>query len=358
MTICNKSKIRPDVLKIAEEIQELQLKSVVKFISKKENQKINFPTLWKKVMDGNERFFKAKNEQQVEELNNLLTKDEMLFLAKMVRFAFEDLANIDQKNYPIPKDVKIEKIDADGVPAEWQLIPGAMKDKILLYFHGGGMVMGSPNTHRLLTIALGKATKLRVLSIDYRLAPEHPFPEGIEDCVKVYKWLLSARYKPENIIIAGDSAGGYLTLATLLKLRDDKIPLPKGAFCLAPATDYSTLDELFIQNGETDPILADAGLFWWLSAYVGGADPNNPLLSPVLANLKGLPPILIQVSKIEMLYSHSKRFYERAKKDGVNITLQTWDDMVHVFQGFGLNTLPEAADAINKISQFVQKLLK
>jgi acetyl esterase/lipase len=272
----------------------------------------------------------------------------------MLRFAFEELGNTDQKNNPIPNNVKIEKINAGGVPAEWQIVPDAMKDKILLYFHGGGMIMGSPNTHRLLTIALGKATKLRVLSVDYRLAPEHPFPAGVEDCVKVYKWLLSTGNKSQNIIIAGDSAGGYLTLATLIKLRDDKIALPKAAFCLAPATDYSTLDDLFIKNGETDPILADGGLFWWLPAYMGGADRNNPLLSPVLANLKGLPPILIQVSKIEMLYSHAKHFYDRAKEAGVKITLQTWDDMVHVFQGFGLNVLPESADAINKISQFVK----
>jgi acetyl esterase/lipase len=198
---------------------------------------------------------------------------------------------------------------------------------------------------------------MRVLSVDYRLAPEYPFPAGLEDCVAAYEWLVSTGVKPERIIIAGDSAGGYYTLTTLIKLRDNGIKLPAGAFCLAPATDFSIIDEKFLQNGETDPILADIGLFWWIPAYVGEADRNNPLISPALADLKGLPPILIQVSKSEMLYSHAKRFYERAKKAGVDITLQTWDDMVHVFQGFGLNELPEAKEAIENIRQFSKKIL-
>jgi monoterpene epsilon-lactone hydrolase len=357
MTILNRSMIRPDVLKLADQLQERQMKIILKFLSKKENQSINFPSLWKKVMGGNERFFKAKTEEEIEELFELLTDKEILFLSKMLRFAFEESANLDLKENPIPQDVHIEKIEVRGIPAEWQTAPNAKKEKVLLYFHGGGMIMGSPNTHRLLTVALGQALKMRVLSVDYRLAPEYPFPAGLEDCVTAYKWLLSKDIKPKNIIIAGDSAGGYYTLTTLIKLRDDEIELPAGAFCLAPATDFSTIDEEFLQNGESDPILADIGLFWWIPAYVGGADRNNPLISPALADLKGLSPILIQVSKIEMLYSHAKRFYDQAQKVGVDITLQTWDDMVHVFQGFGLNVLPEAKEAIEKIKKFVQKLI-
>jgi acetyl esterase/lipase len=357
MPILNRSKIRPDVLELADQMQKEQMKIVMKFLSQKENQDIDFPSLWNKVMEANECFFKAKSEKEVEELFNLLTDEEMLFLTKMLRFAFEESANIDQKENPIPEDIDIRKIEIDGIPAEWQIVPEAKKERVLLYFHGGGMILGSPNSHRLLTVALGQAIKIRVLSVDYRLAPEHPFPAGLEDCVAAYKWLLSRDYKPENIIIAGDSAGGYYTLTTLIQLRDEGINLPAGAFCLAPATDFSRIDENFLKNGETDPILADIGLFWWIPAYVGEADRNNPLISPALADLKDLPPILIQVSKIEMLYSHAKRFYERAKEAGIQIELQEWDDMVHVFQGFGLNVLPEANEAIEKIKKFVQKLI-
>lgn len=362
MPILNRSKIRSDVLKLCDDNFKEQMKGVLEFIGREENKEFNFQTIYKKVMDGNELFF--KREKSVEELTNLLTEKERIFMVKLLRHAFEYGEIIAQKKFPIPDDVKIEKIDIDGIPAEWQIVPGAVKDRILLYFHGGGWIMGSPNTCRLLTIELAKGTKMRVLSVDYRLAPEHPYPAALEDCVAVYKWLLSDGIKPENIIIAGDSAGGNLTLATLIKLRDDGITLPAGGVPISPATDLSyaeeisRLNDIFIKNGETDPILADLGIYWWTYIYVAGANSRDPLISPVLADLKGLPPILIQASSSEMLYGEIKRFFERAKEAGVDVELQTWDDMVHVFQGFGLNVLPEAEEAIKKIGEFAQKILK
>ncbi len=218
------------------------------------------------------------------------------------------------------------------------------------------MVLGSPNSHRLFTIALGQATKLRVLSVDYRLAPEYPYPVQLEDCTAAYKWLLSVGIKPENIIIARDSAGGNLTLTTLVKLRNDGIALPAGAVYLSSATDYTGSDELFFENAETDPVLADIWLFWWIPAYLAGADPSVPLISPLYADLKGLPPLLFQVSTYEMLFSDSKRLVDRAKAAGVNATLETWNDMIHVFQVFGLQELTETKEAIAKIGEFIQKL--
>ena len=362
MPILNRSKIRPDVLKLCDDAFKEQMKGVIEFISRDENKEFNFQAIYKKVMDANELFF--KREKSVEELTNLLTEKERLFMVKLLRHGFEYGETLAQKKFPIPDDIKIEKIDVNGIPAEWQIVPGAEKSKVLLYFHGGGWIMGSPNTCRLLTIELAKATKMRVLSVDYRLAPEHPYPAAVEDCVAVYKWLLSEDIKPENIIISGDSAGGNLTLTTLLKLRDDGIALPAGAIPISPATDLSytedisRLDDLYIKNGETDPILADLGIYWWSYIYIAGANSRDPLISPVFGDLKGLPPILIQASSCEMLYGEIKRFSERAKEAGVDVELQTWDDMVHVFQGFGLHTLPEPEEAIEKIGQFTQKILK
>ncbi|MFX0187622.1 MAG: alpha/beta hydrolase [Candidatus Hodarchaeota archaeon] len=361
MPILNRSKIRPDVLKLYDDVFKEQMNGVIEFISREENKEFNFQTIYKKVMDANELFF--KREKSVEELNNILTKKERLFMVKLLRYAFEYGETLAQKKSPIPDDVKIEKIIVNGIPAEWQIVPGAEKSRVLLYFHGGGWIMGSPNTCRLLTIELANATKMHVLSVDYRLAPEHPFPAAVEDCVAVYKWLLSNDINPEDIIISGDSAGGNLTLATLIKLRDDGIPLPAGAIPISPATDLSfvddisSLDDLFIKNGETDPILADLGIYWWSYIYIAGANSRDPLISPVFGDLTRLPPILIQASSCEMLYSEIKRFFEKAKEAGVDVELQTWDDMVHVFQGFGLHILPEAEEAIKKISQFVQKLI-
>jgi len=149
--------------------------------------------------------------------------------------------------------------------------------------------MGSPSTHRLLTVALGEAARMSVLSVDYRLAPEHPYPASLQDCTAAYSWLLSAGIASKNIVIAGDSAGGNLTLTTLIKLRDSGIPLPAGAVCLSPPTDM-VADESFFENAETDPVLADVGLFWWVPAYRAGADPRDPLVSPIYADLRGLPP--------------------------------------------------------------------
>ncbi len=361
MPILNRKKIRPDVLKIYDDGFKEQMAGVLEFLSREENKEFNFQTLYKKIMDANDLFF--KREKSVEELTNLLTEKERRFMINLLRHGFDYGASLEQKKSPIPDDVKIEKIYINEIPAEWQIVPGADKNRVLLYFHGGGWIMGSPNTCRLLTIELAKATKMRVLSIDYRLAPEHPFPAAAEDCVAAYKWLLSNDIKSEDIIISGDSAGGNLTLATLIKLRDDGIPLPAGAIPISPATDLSyvddisRLDDLFIKNGETDPILADIGIYWWSYIYIAGVNSQNPLISPVFGDLKGLPPILIQASSCEMLYSETKRFFERAKEAGVDIELQKWDDMVHVFQGFGLKVLPEAGDAIEKIGQFTRKIL-
>jgi monoterpene epsilon-lactone hydrolase len=357
--ILNRSKIRPDVLKLYDDAFKEQMKGVMGFLNKEENKEFNFQTIYKKVMDANEQFF--KKEKSVKELTNLLTEKERFFMVNLLRHGMEYGATLEQKKSPIPDDIKIEKIDINGIPAEWQIVPGAEESKVILYIHGGGWIMGSPNTHRLLTVELAKATKMRVLSIDYRLAPEHPFPAALDDCVAVYNWLLSNDIKPENIIISGDSAGGNLTLTTLIKLREAGIPLPAGAIPLSPATDLSyiddisRLDDLFIKNGETDPILADLGIYWWSYVYIAGANSMDPLISPLFGDLTGLPPLLIQASLCEMLYSEIKRFFERAKETGVDVELQTWDDMTHVFQGE--QVLSEAKEAIEKIGQFTKKIL-
>ena len=361
MPILNRSKIRPDVLKIYDDGFKEQMTGVLEFLSREENKEFNFQTLYKKVMDANELFF--KREKTVKELTNLLTEKERRFMVSLLRHGFDYGATLEQKKFPIPDEVKIEKININTIPAEWQIVPEADKNRVLLYFHGGGWIMGSPNSCRLLTIELAKVTKMRVLSIDYRLAPEHSFPAAVEDCVAAYKWLLANDIKPENIIIAGDSAGGNLTLATLIKLRDDGTSLPAGAIPISPATDLSyvedisRLDDLFIKNGETDPILADLGIYWWSYIYIAGANSRDPLISPLFGDLKGLPPILIQASSSEMLYSEIKRFYDQAKKAGVDVELQTWDEMVHVFQGFGLHEIPEADEAFQRIGQFTKKIL-
>ena len=360
MSISNRDKLTPEVIKLIDESLKTQMKAIAEFLKIKENQKINFLVLWKKMNDANSQWIKTKGKDITDDyLYDLTTHEERVFIAKLFQFTFDYTSDLEEAEDPLPEDVKIEQIKADGVPAEWQIVPGAQNDRILLYFHGGGMVIGSPRNSRYFTVALAQSTKMRVLSVDYRLAPEHPYPAGNEDCVKVYKWLLSTGIKPKNIVIGGLSAGGYLTLTTLLRLRNEGMPLPLGAVCLSPGTDYRFMeaDDLFYENAETDPILADTPLLLFaIPAFLAGKDPSDPSISPVIADLTGLPPILIQASACEMLYSGCKLFTDNAKDAGVDVTLETWEDVPHGFHVFGLDVLPEARDAINHINKFIQKL--
>jgi len=358
MSLLNRDKMRPDVLEILDECQKILMQATTEFLKQDENKKVNFEALFMKMIEVNKKIItRAANHKGFLEFSyEILSYEEMVLLAKYLRFTSDFTADIRLKEAPIPEDIKIEAVDAGGVPAEWQTIPGAIEERVLLYFHGSAMIIMSPKTHRRLTVEIAKITNMRVLSVDYRLAPEHPFPAGLEDCTDVYKWLLSTGIKPENIIIAGDSAGGNLTLASLLKLKDDGILLPAATIVLSPGTDNTEESKTFYENAETDA-LASGGILWCITAYLAGKDPYNPLISPVFGDLKGLPPLLIQVSKSEILYDHSTRLFERAKIADVNVTLQEWDNMPHVFH-FYFDQLPESREAINKIGDFVQKIFK
>jgi len=318
------------------------------------NKAPEIATIWPKVVKNNEKLFKG--EATLKDVWTVIARKEMLALAGMLRHMFEQTATMRMERNPLPQGVGIESADADGVPAEWQIVPGASEEKVLLYIHGGGWVLGSAYSYRPLTVALGNATKMKVLSINYRLAPENLFPAGLEDCTKAYQWLLRQGFKPWNIVIAGDSAGGNLTLATILKLRDKEIPFPKGVVCFSPGTDSGNIT---ISHGETDPILADAGMFWWRSAYLGEenhGELQNPLVSPIFGNLQGFPPLLVQATPPEILFENARQFFERVKAAGGEATLQTWDGMVHVWQLMFLGVIPEAREAIDKVGEWVKRL--
>ena len=356
MTILNRNKIRPDILKLQDEGFKEQMKFALQFTQFEENKQFSFQKIYKKLLDLNELFFKKK--AGMFELNNKFTSEERDYLTRLLRYASEHSTIQELENYPIPNDIEITTIMLDKIPAEWVIPSEPIKDRVILYLHGGGMIMGSPLTCRRLTSAIAKATNIKILSIEYRLAPEHQFPAQLDDCFNAYKWVLSNGFKNKNIIIAGDSAGGNLTLTTLLKIRDMGIGLPAGAIPISPITDFTLAGDSFFKNAETDPILADIGIFWWLAAYISGEDPRNPYISPLCADLKGLPPILIQASSCEILHSDATRFVEKAKNAGTTAMLQSWDDMIHVFQGIRYDLLPEAEDAVGKIAEFVKKLFK
>ncbi|MHA1604977.1 MAG: alpha/beta hydrolase [Candidatus Freyarchaeota archaeon] len=268
------------------------------------------------------------------------------------RKGLEQLASLSK----LPEDVKCEPIDAGGVPAEWITTPEAEARYAILYLHGGGYVAGSIKTHRDLASRISRTSKARVLLIDYRLAPEHPFPAAVEDATTAYRWLVSAGgIEPNNLIVTGDSAGGGLTVASLVNLRDEGDTLPAGAVCLSPWTDLACTGETLRSKAEVDPFITPEGIEFMARVYLKDADPKNPLASPLYADLKGLPPMLIQVGTSEILLDDSLRLADRAKAAGVNVELDVWEDMIHVFAAFAAFA-PEGRQAIERIGEFVKKI--
>jgi len=253
----------------------------------------------------------------------------------------------------IPADVQREKVSAGGVPAEWVAAENADRARVILYLHGGAYVIGSINTHRELGSRLSRAAAARVLLIDYRLAPEHPHPAAVDDAVTAYRWLLSQGVSPARLVVAGDSAGGGLTVATLVALRDAGLPVPAAGVCLSPWVDLEGIGESMTAKAEIDPMVQRDGLLKMAAAYLGGQSPRTPLAAPLYADLSGLPPLLIQVGTAETLLDDATRLAERARKAGVQVSLEPWEDMIHVWQAFA-SMLPEGRQAIDRIGEFVK----
>lgn len=253
----------------------------------------------------------------------------------------------------LPKDVRTHLVTAGGVPAEWITTPGIDDRYVHIHLHGGAYFIGSVKTFRDLIARVGRAAGMRSLGIDYRLAPEHPFPAALEDAVCAYRWLLAEGYPPQNIIMVGDSSGGGLALSTLVKLRDEGSPLPAGLVCLSPWTDLALTGDSYKTKAKVDPINKLSYMKFSGPLYAGDYDLTNPQISPLYADLSGLPPLLIQVGTEETLLDDSTRLAARAKASGVDVTLEIWEGMVHVFQSNAM-ILPEARRAIEKIGQFMR----
>jgi len=266
------------------------------------------------------------------------------------RAGFEQMAAL----FPVDADIKREPVTANGVKSEWVAAPDADPGRAILYLHGGGYVIGSINTHRSLAARLSRAAKARVLVIDYRLAPEHPHPAAVDDSVAAYRWILAQGLKPSRIAVAGDSAGGGLTAATLVAIRDAKLPLPAAGALLSPWVDMEGIGESMTTKDSVDPMVHKEGLLGMAKAYLGGQNLRTPLAAPLYADLTGLPPLLIQVGTSETLLDDASRLAERAKKAGVNVTYEPWQNMIHVFQLFA-PMLDEGQQAIEKIGAFVRK---
>jgi acetyl esterase/lipase len=250
--------------------------------------------------------------------------------------------------------VRRSAVSARGVPAEWHDGPGARADRAILYLHGGGYVLGGVHSHSDLIARLSAAAGARALGVDYRLAPEHPFPAAVEDAVSAYRFLLDQGVTSQHLAIAGDSAGGGLTAATLLAIRDRKLPLPAAAALLSPWVDLEGAGQSMNGGIADDPMVSKGLVEMMAPAYLNGASPRDPLASPLHANLRGLPPLLIQVGRRELLLDDSTRFALAARRAGVRVTLEVWPGMIHVWQLFA-GELEEGREAIARIGEFLRE---
>jgi acetyl esterase/lipase len=266
-----------------------------------------------------------------------------------VRAGFETMTQM----LAVQDDTKREKASANGVDGEW-ITNGDSTDALTIYYlHGGGYSIGSVNTHATMISAIARASKARAFAIDYRLAPEHPFPAALDDALAGYRWLLAQGIDPKSIVIGGDSAGGGLAAALLLAIRDEGEKVPAGAVLLSPWTDLTGSGESQKTRADLDPMIpAFEGVSPMALWYIGDRSGTDPLISPLFADLHGLPPILIHVGDHEVLLSDSTRYAEKAKAAGVDVTLKVWDEMIHVFQFFPM--LPEGQQAIAEIGEWVR----
>lgn len=250
------------------------------------------------------------------------------------------------------KGVRVDEIDVAGIAAE-RIIPDTeILGRTLLYLHGGGYAVCGPRTHRRLVAALARRSKARAFVIDYRLAPEHPFPAAVEDACKAYRWLVSQGADPARMTVAGDSAGGGLALALLMSLRDAGEPLPAGAALLSPWTDLAASGWSHLTRARRDPMLSVDGLLLAARHYLQGVSPTTPLASPLYGEFERLPPLFIHVGGNEILLDDSLRVAEKARSAGVTVEVKVWPGLPHVFQAAGF--LPEARLSITEIGGFLE----
>ena len=257
------------------------------------------------------------------------------------------------KHFPPAADAMFERVDEPGVRAEWVSLEGGSRQPAILYFHGGGYCIGSAETHRDLVSRLCRAAKARALSVDYRLAPEDPHPAAVEDGMAAYRWLRKQGVPARSIVVAGDSAGGGLTLATLLALRDAGDELPAAGICISPVTDLAKEGASMRTKVDLDPMVNPESSAKYAQMYLSGSDTRTPLASPLYANLKGLPPLLIIVGTSEVLLDDSTRFAKKAKEEGLTCELEIWEEMIHIWPFFA--ELPEAGRAIDRMAAFISE---
>jgi monoterpene epsilon-lactone hydrolase len=250
---------------------------------------------------------------------------------------------------PLAGDVVVETVDAGGVPAEWVRVDGASGGPVTVFLHGGGLMLGAASEHRAWMARIARETRGCTLGVDYRLAPEHPYPAALDDACRAYRWLLDQGQDPADVAILGESAGGGLVLAALVELRDGGQPMPAAAILTSPLVDFTLGAATLDTSAETDQFVGREVLTMMMDAVLQGQDAHAA--SPLFRDLTGMPPMLVQVGRDEALYDDSDRLVKVARAAGVEATFEPWEDMIHLWHGF--SDLPQAAAATARIAEFI-----
>jgi monoterpene epsilon-lactone hydrolase len=290
------------------------------------------------------------SEKQKADLDALLRVAPLDLLSDLatLRSAFEEIV----RQVPVAGDVRTTPLVIGGVDAIEVSIDGIDSENTILYFHGGVYVIGSAQATVPLTSDLARRANAKVITVNYRLAPEHPYPAAVEDARSAYEGLISQGVDPNSIALAGESAGGGLVTATLLALRDAGRPLPSSAFVMSPYVDLTLSGTTFLDKQAVDPILTPEGVRLRVPDYVGGAAPSDPYISPIFGDLRGLPPMLIQVGSHEILLSDAVRLAGTAADADVTVTLEVVPGVPHVFQAYAV-MVDEADAAMRRAAAFL-----
>ncbi len=268
-------------------------------------------------------------------------------------------AGMEAGSFPATDAATVAPVDANGVPGEWVTVAESDPNRRLLYVHGGGYVIGSPVTHRRLCEDIARAAGCAVLNLDYRLAPQNPYPAAVDDAIEGLKFIQgngpNGAGAADSVFVAGDSAGGGLTLATLLAARERGVDQPNAAIGISAWTDLAITGESIQTRADADPLITDASMVQGMAtAYLGSTDATDPLASPLYADYAGLPPLLLQVGDAEVLLSDTTRVTEKARAAGVDVVEEVWDEMFHVWHAFA-PMLPEGQAAIERIGEFINQ---
>lgn len=296
---------------------------------------------------------------------NFLVRNSPIFQGRLKKEKFDFNTSIERfrercekgaaKAGKLPEGIEVQRVDAAGMVAEWLIPAGADREKVVLYVHGGGYVSGSCSDHRSVVAKLARYSGISHLLYEYRLAPEHPFPAALEDSVAVYRWLLDSGFRPENKVMAGESAGGGLCLATLLALKERKLPMPAAGVAISPWTDLTCSGDSYRTKNKVSPAPLNS---WTVFSrhYAGSHDLSDPLISPLFGDLKGLPPLFINSAVDDELFDDGEQFYLRAKEAGVDIQFRSGEGMIHCYPLLA-PMFPEAEVAMLEIAGFIKRQL-